>query len=389
MKKIATTIICLLACLVGAQEIRFEAGTWKEILAKADKEDKLIFLRLARNSCPGCEKQESKLYRDKTVADYFNAHFINVKMSLYQGEGAVLAKRYGAFCCPTQLFINKQGDRVHMDVYREANPQGFVAIGKAARTPSLTFSHLEKQFTDNASSYDAAARFIKETRGLCMSPNGTAVKYLDAIPADSLLQARNWRILESCVDDIHSKPFRYLLDHRNRFAASFGEKKVNDKICNAYLSLVHKEMKSVKSGKEAGYHALRNEMKTLDFPRADELRKEAEQIYQRALQKSEEYYRTGIKLANSDKYKDHKYLAGLADWICTNCSDKTKLAEGEKLAARACALKKYSWYMYVHSRLLEKNGKTREAQALRDKAIAVAKTDGGLPEGYLDGETFD
>ena len=46
------------------------------------------------------------------VGDYFNAHFINVKIDMEKGEGRELAKKYEVRAFPTLLMIDHEGNIV-------------------------------------------------------------------------------------------------------------------------------------------------------------------------------------------------------------------------------------------------------------------------------------
>ena len=86
---LAFTLILGSTCI--AQGIEFAHGsTWKEILAKAEKEDKLIFVDAYAEWCGPCKKMAKDVFTQKEVGGYFNANFVNVKMDMEAGEGPML-----------------------------------------------------------------------------------------------------------------------------------------------------------------------------------------------------------------------------------------------------------------------------------------------------------
>jgi thiol:disulfide interchange protein len=90
--------------------IRFTSGTWKSILAQAQKEQKPIFIDVYTTWCGPCRKMDQTVFVQKTVGDQYNAAFVNYKLDAEKGEGVQLAKRYKVNSYPTYLFLNEQGE---------------------------------------------------------------------------------------------------------------------------------------------------------------------------------------------------------------------------------------------------------------------------------------
>ena len=95
MKLLRTLLICSLLFCASAS---FAGGidflhnkNWKEILAQAKKENKLIFLDAYTSWCGPCKHMQSEVFTDMAVGYYFNKNFINVKMDMEEGEGLQLS----------------------------------------------------------------------------------------------------------------------------------------------------------------------------------------------------------------------------------------------------------------------------------------------------------
>lgn len=89
--------------------INFDHGTWKEILAKAKKEDKLVFVDVYTSWCGPCKQMSKEVFVQKMAGDVCNTSFINYKIDAEKGEGTGIAKKYGVVSYPTYLYVNGDG----------------------------------------------------------------------------------------------------------------------------------------------------------------------------------------------------------------------------------------------------------------------------------------
>lgn len=115
------------------RHIAFEKLDWKDILAKAKKEKKLIFVDAYTVWCRPCIQMAKDVFTLDKVADFYNGNFINVSMDMEKGVGPSLAKKYNVTAYPTFLFIDGSGKLVHTGLgFQEAD--AFIEIGKTALT---------------------------------------------------------------------------------------------------------------------------------------------------------------------------------------------------------------------------------------------------------------
>lgn len=117
MKKILLLTVLLIwignvAPAQNNQGIKFEKGTFSEILAKAKAQKKLVFMDVYASWCGPCKRMASEVFTQKKVGDYFNATFVNAKFDAEVGEGRTIATRYGVNAYPTFLLLNGDGKLV-------------------------------------------------------------------------------------------------------------------------------------------------------------------------------------------------------------------------------------------------------------------------------------
>lgn len=138
MKRIYFAFLTLLLCPLSglAQGIVFETGTFAEVLAKAEKENKLVFVDFYTDWCGPCKHMTSDVFTRESVGTLFNANFINYKIDAEKGEGPEIAKKYGVNAYPTMFFLNPDGTPLHK-ILGAKSEDAFIdeakGLGKAAK----------------------------------------------------------------------------------------------------------------------------------------------------------------------------------------------------------------------------------------------------------------
>lgn len=66
---------------IQAQGIDFFHGSWAAAQEKAKAEQKLIFVDAFASWCGPCKRMAAQVFPDPQVGDYFNANFVNLKLT--------------------------------------------------------------------------------------------------------------------------------------------------------------------------------------------------------------------------------------------------------------------------------------------------------------------
>lgn len=146
MKKIILALsLSLFVTFTKAAAINFlDNPSWSTVLAKAKKENKIIFLDAYAIWCGPCKNMDSQIYTNQAVADYYNANFINVKYDMEKGEGPKLASLFHVTAYPSLIFISPDGKMMHKGVgFKEAH--SFIALGKTAKEQAVGFLNLKQK----------------------------------------------------------------------------------------------------------------------------------------------------------------------------------------------------------------------------------------------------
>ena len=115
----------------GETGIQFFHGSFAEAQAKAKKENKLIFMDAYTSWCAPCRYMAANVFTDQSVGEYYNSHFVNLKVDMEKGEGPELARRYSVMAYPTLLFLDGNGE-VKSRTMGGKPAADFIALGQKA-----------------------------------------------------------------------------------------------------------------------------------------------------------------------------------------------------------------------------------------------------------------
>ena len=136
MNILKTFCLLIISAPIFAQSgIVFFQGSWEEALETAKKEHKIIFMDAYAEWCGPCKRMAKEVFTLKEVGDFYNKHFINVKMDMEKGEGPKLASKYRVSAYPTLFFINDKGEMVNSKV-GGLNADQLIGLGKATLAQS-------------------------------------------------------------------------------------------------------------------------------------------------------------------------------------------------------------------------------------------------------------
>jgi thiol-disulfide isomerase/thioredoxin len=89
-----------------AQGIEFFHGSWEEALMKAKAEDRIIFVDAYTTWCGPCKRMAASTFPDPAVGEFFNQHFISMKIDMEKEMGLEFKKKFPVSSYPTLFFID-------------------------------------------------------------------------------------------------------------------------------------------------------------------------------------------------------------------------------------------------------------------------------------------
>lgn len=109
-----TVCLMLVALTVNAQGMEFmpEGSLFKDAVAKATKENKMIFLDCYTSWCGPCKAMAANVFPAKEVGDYMNPRFVSIKIDMEKGEGPELNRKFQVSAYPTMIIFNSRGEEI-------------------------------------------------------------------------------------------------------------------------------------------------------------------------------------------------------------------------------------------------------------------------------------
>lgn len=378
MRKSALLLFLVLAFSVNqaavpsGEGIKFETGKWSEILAKAQKENKLIFLDAFASWCGPCKWMAKNIFTNDTAAAFYNKNFVNAKIDMEKGEGIEIAKKYGVQAYPTLLYINGNGELVHRTC-GSTPTQEFINNGKNALNPEKQLASLKKKFEKNSSDAKTAVAYFNMAEQGCMSVDQEVSEYLKSQKESDLKSKANWNIIKRFLTNADTREFNYVLKNKKEFAKLYSKDSVDEKIVNVYETSLRNLLRLKDND---GYSKLKEKIRKSGDSNAEKVILKSDMTMYQKNKDWTNYAKTADKYVNKYAMKDAQALNSVAWTFYENVSDKKMLQKAEKWAKKSTELTDQYFNNDTYAAVLYKNGKMKEAEKIALKAIDKAKKEG-------------
>lgn len=377
MKFIFSLVLTVVACAMYAQGIAFEAeGTkWQDILTKAKKENKVIFVDAYTTWCGPCKWMAKNIFPTKEVGDVFNAKFVNAKIDMEKGEGIEIAQKYNIRAYPTYIFVNGDGELVHKGL-GSMPAEKFIEVANAASDPERQFYTQKKKFDAGNNSQ----AFLKKFSETCKESNEqqlaqeVAAAYLKN--EKDWLSADNITYISGFVNGIEGPLFPFILKNREKFEAQMGKPRIEALIHGNTVQALAQKFYNKTTGFDAEKAAAY--AKSINLPTAvtDKAMAFLNMNVMRAKGDMTGY--TASMVAFYDKYppEDAPTMNSVAWTIYEQTEDKAQLNKALALSLKSIDMMPEYAFMDTAASLYFKLGNKQKAKEYAEKAIAKAKETG-------------
>lgn len=226
--------VCMSLAQAQSGGIRFEKTKWQQVLEKAKKEKKIIFLDCYTSWCGPCKWMEKNVYNNDTVADFYNSSFICMKIDMEKDEGFDLAKKYNITSYPTMLYLNAAGEVLHRTC-GSAKAKDFIENGRNALDPQTQLVTFRNQFNRDATDSKNAFQYFELLENACLENDSIVEKYLLAQKDSNLTLPYNWKIIYK-YSNYTSRAFKFLETNKLLFCQLYGIDSVETKIDLIYTN---------------------------------------------------------------------------------------------------------------------------------------------------------
>jgi thiol-disulfide isomerase/thioredoxin len=353
------------------REINFETGTWATVLEKAKAQNKLIMLDAYAVWCGPCKWMAKNIFTNDTVADFYNAGFINAKVDMEKGEGLDLAKRYEVKAYPTFLFINGNGDVVHR-VCGSDQAAGFIETGKIANDPKRNLSGLKKRHVENLKDPKIAYEYFELASHACMNSKEELKAYFEAIDNKEYSQPGNWRILFDFVGDKTNPGFLYLVQNRSKFEAMYTADSVLTKISGVY----RQELRNPELKNADFFKSFVSEVNQALGEKGKGLLLEAEMNHYAMNTNWNGYAKAAASFVELSGNDNPALLNSIAWRFYEKVEDKEMLSKAAGWAKRSTELDDKYYNNDTYAAVLFKLGRNADAEKAALKAIEIGKAAG-------------
>jgi thiol-disulfide isomerase/thioredoxin len=350
--------------------IRFFHGTFAEALAKAQKEDKLIFMDAYTAWCGPCKRMAANVFPDQAVGEFYNPNFINLKIDMEKGEGPEIAQKYGVRSYPTLLYIGADGKVVHTGSGARP-PDLFIELGQEALKKFDKSIALGKQYNDGKRDPATVLAYIKSLNQVGKPSLRIANDYLSQ--QKDLSIPENLEIILESATEADSRIFDYLIKNKDAIIKLKSKEVYENKLAAACKKTFKKSMEYRNEGllMEA-----QEKMKSLP-DKYDEFKYTTDMEYYGSTGNADKFLEASkgyaAKVAKNDAAKNKE--------LSQQClkhfkEDKRVMAVGEKSAKKALDILEQQDLYINYGRILYHNDKKNEAIAVIKKGIEAAKLKG-------------
>lgn len=234
-----TFAFCLLISLSGAkaQGIEFFEGSWKEAMAKAKAEDKLMFVDAFAKWCGPCKAMAKNVFTQQKVGDFYNANFINLKLDMEEADGITFGHKYPVSAYPTLFFLDGDG-KVVKTVRGGQQADGLINLGQEALKGVDKSGDFARKYEAGDRDYDLVLGYIKALNQAGKASLKIANEYLNSNP--EITDEQRLLFIFEATTDADSRLFDRFIAEKSKISAITGEEQYIAKAKKACSTAVRK-----------------------------------------------------------------------------------------------------------------------------------------------------
>jgi len=359
-------IFVAISMSLSAQGIEFFHGTFDQALERAKTEEKIIFVDAYASWCGPCKKMAANVFTKPEVGEYFNKNFINLKIDMEKDEGPALDQKFNVTAYPTLLFIDPKGNIVTRSV-GGMDVQSLLAFGEKGLSKMDFSSDLTKEYEKGNRSPDFILKYVTTLNKLGKSPLKIANDFLGKTPDVSTPD--NLKIIAEAAVECDSRLFEMMIDNKESVIKLKGETYFEDKVLQASNNTV---AKAVEFQMPEMVELAKTSVKKHVPAKSDLFGYEADMKYFKSVGQLSSYCKSCLEYAQKFLKEDGEKLNKLAvDLEKHHYANPDAMKSAEKLAQLSTKTAEKYEYQYTYARILERNGKLKQAIQAAKKSLTL------------------
>ncbi|RPH29033.1 MAG: thioredoxin [Bacteroidales bacterium] len=267
MKKISFLFISFFFVYGGfAQGIKFEHSTWSEVLTKAKKLNKPIFVDVYTTWCGPCKMLAKSVFTDSLVGKFYNEHFVCYKIDAEKNDGPKFKLKYTVSCYPTILFINANEEVEHRFSNFVEAPE-FINRAKTALDQENNLKGLSKKYTAGKRDVEFIKKYLNVLNQAYLNPVEVANEYFKQVSPKELLVNKNYQFLYDNLKSVNNPVFNYLKAHFPEIENEFGKWEAIDLLNNIFTCSIEE---ALKNGDENAYSKIFSMLNATKYDKQEE-----------------------------------------------------------------------------------------------------------------------
>lgn len=221
----------VIKAIVNPEGIQFSRLPFAEALKKAGQEKKLIFIDCYTTWCGPCKMMSEQVFTLKHIGDFFNEHFVNLKIDMEKGEGRDLQKRYAVNAFPTMMLLDAEG-RVVYKMVGASDSRGFMEKIRRGVLPEARYYQLKEKYDSGDRSADMMPEYLLTMgdAGELKNQNEEIRNYLNLLKGKDIFTKSTWKLYDFIAKDYKMPEFGFICENRKQFVGQIDESEVNRKI---------------------------------------------------------------------------------------------------------------------------------------------------------------
>lgn len=358
--------------LTSAQGIEFNTEGWKEALAKAKDEGKLLFVDCYTTWCGPCKRMAKNVFTQASVGDYFNENFVSIKLDMEKERGMSFGLKYKVSAYPTMFFIDGNG-KVVKKLKGARKAPDFLKEAQAV-TGSYDRSGEYAEFYEKGDrDYELMVNYVTELNKAGKPSLKISNDYLNAKPEIS--EEQKAMFLFAATVDCDSRIFEQMAEEKASILSQVGQEAFEKKINSACK-------KTVDKGIEFDFYDL-----VIEAKEKMKLHTSKSAAKRFSVESDVAFYKnTGDFDGYLEAMKDYTKTYGkkdpatlkwaIGDLIGTFKDEKENKLFAEKLAKDLLKQQNTKENQVLYTNILVDNGNTKEAIKVVEKARKEAEKKG-------------